>query len=443
MQWPHHFLTIPGVCLLLACGARAADKPDTQPVSINALIVQLGDKNFRVRQAAGRELAERGEEALPALRKALESNDEEVHRRVEVLTEQIERTALISAKRITVHLKNQPIQDAIKELSRLTGYKLQFQGGQARTISIDMEKATYWQVLEKICNEGQLSPGFDDQQGIVYLYQQNTISPYTYLNGPFRFVAQNFNYNRYVNLANLPRNGFDPNMQSEGGNLSFGFMIQAEPKTPILSVSPPRLTKAVDENGTSLLPHVDENQPFVNVQYNDGNGLYRNFQHSTAVQMIKPAKDATQAKLVKGAVNVTLLAGVRPDVTFDNLKPGKKKLTATGESADVQIDDVVEQGNVWTLTLLIRRHVKDGEQPDYNWINGIQQKLELYDAKGNKFVSQGVTNFINNTPTSVNATYQFGPQNNIKMGPAAKFVLVEWLTISHELEFEFKNLPLP
>ena len=142
-------------------------------------------------------------------------------------------------------------------------------------------------------------------------------------------------------------------------------------------------------------------------------------------------------------MNVTILSGVRPDVTIDNLKPGKKKLTASGETADIEIDEIVGQNNVWTLTLLIKRHAKDGEQPDYNWINGVQQNLELYDAKGNKFQSQGVTNFINNTPNSVNATYQFGAYNNIAMGPPVKFVLVEWLTISHELEFEFKNLPLP
>ena len=281
MRRPHYFLIIPGACLLLAAAAHSADKTEHKAISIDALIVQLGDKNFRVRQAAGRELADRGEEALPALRKALDSKDEEVHRRVEVLTEQIERNVLLSPKRITVSMKNQPIQSAVNELARLTGYKLQFQGGQARTVTIEMEKATYWQVLEKICDEGQLSPGFDDQRGIVYLYQQNTISPYTYLNGPFRFVAQNFSYNRYINLANLPRNGFDPNMQPDSANLSFGFIIQAEPKTPILSVSPPRLIKAIDENGLSLAPRVDDNQQFVNVQFNEGNGLYRNYQHST------------------------------------------------------------------------------------------------------------------------------------------------------------------
>ena len=84
---------ITGVWLIFTSAGFSADKPDGQPVSIDTLIAQLGDKSFRVRQAAGKALAERGEEALPALRKALESKDEEVYRRAEVLTQQIERAS--------------------------------------------------------------------------------------------------------------------------------------------------------------------------------------------------------------------------------------------------------------------------------------------------------------------------------------------------------------
>ena len=366
------------------------------------------------------------------MRKALESKDEEVYRRVEVLTQQIERTALLSPKRITINLKKRPVQEAINELSRLTGYKIQFQGGrQGRTVTIEMENATYWQVLEKICNEGQLAPGFDDQQGIVYLYQQNTISPYTYHNGPFRFVAQNFNYNRYINLANLPRNGFDPNMGSDNGNLSFGFLIQAEPKTPILSVSPPKLTKAVDENGLSLVPRVDENQQFFqNVQFIDGGGLYRNFQHSTAVQMIKPAKDATQAKLVKGTVNVTLLSGTRPDVTIDNLKPGKKKLTASGETADVQIDEIVEQNKVWTHDVADQTPRQGRRSARLQLDQRRPAETRTVRRQGQQVSVAGRHKFINNTPTSVNATYSVrSAATTTRSAPPTKLVLVEWLTI--------------
>ena len=51
----------------------------------------------------------------------------------------------------------------------------------------------------------------------------------------------------------------------------------------------------------------------------------------------------------------------------------------------MQIDEIVEQNKVWTITLLIKCHNKDGDRPDYNWINSVQQKLELFDAKGNNF----------------------------------------------------------
>ncbi len=71
------------------------------------------------------------------------------------------------------------------------------------------------------------------------------------------------------------------------------------------------------------------------------------------------------------------------------------------------------------------------------------QKLELYDAKGRKYNSHGVVNFINNSPTAMHASFQFGPPPNADLGPAVKLVLAEWLTVSHELEFEFKDLPLP
>jgi hypothetical protein len=422
--------------------ARAADKPGESPQpSIENLIAQLGDKNFRVRQAAGKALEERGEQALPELRKASDNPDEEVRRRIEVLTLKVERSMLFTPKRVTLQMKNVPVADVIKELTRQTGYKLQFQGNRQRRLTIEMVNVTYWQAMEKISNDIGLSAGYDEQQGIIYLYEQNTHSPYTYHSGPFRFVATNFSYNRYVNLANVPRNGIDPNNQYDN-NLNFGFMIQAEPKVPLLAISPPRLSKAEDENGVSLLPKMHDNGQQFQVNYYDGNGLYRNFQHSTGTQMAKPAKEATRAKIVKGRVTVTVLSGTKPDVVLDNLAVGKKKVSAIGQTAEIIIDEIVEQNKMYTMTLTVKRIAKDGEQ-DYNWINGVAQKMELQDAKGRKYQSQGAMNFLNNTPSSVHATYQFGLPPNAEIGPAVKFVFNQWVTMTHELEFEFKDLPLP
>jgi hypothetical protein len=432
------------VFALIAIGpfAGAADKPgETSQTPIEALIAQLGDKSYRVRQAAGKALEERGEQALPELRKASLSSDEEVRRRVEVLTQKVEMAALLTPRRVTLQMKNAPVSDIIKDLARQTGYKLQFQGNQQRRMTIDMANVTYWQAMEKISNDIGLSAGYDEQQGIVYLYEQNTHSPHTYHAGPFRFVATNFSYNRYVNLANVPLNGIDPNQQNNN-NLNFGFMIQAEPKVAMLAVSPPHLSKAEDENGVSLLPRLHDNGQQFHVNYYEGNGFYRNFQHSTGTQMAKPSKDATRAKIVKGRVSVTLLSATKPDVVLDNLAVGKKKLSAVGQTAEIAIDEIGEQNKTYTITMTIKRIAKNGEH-DYNWVNGVAQKMELLDSKGRKYQSHGVTNFINNTSNSVHATYQFGLPPNGEIGPAVKLVFNQWVTIAHELEFEFKDLPLP
>src|SRR5476649_1745874 len=103
-----------GIVSLFVVEARSGDAPP----SIETLVAELGHKNFRVRQAAGKSLEERGEEALPILRLALTSNDEEVRRRVEVLTQKIERSTLLNPKRVTIQMKNQPIEEVVKELAR-------------------------------------------------------------------------------------------------------------------------------------------------------------------------------------------------------------------------------------------------------------------------------------------------------------------------------------
>jgi hypothetical protein len=440
MRSPLVGVGIIGISLVFAAAARAEIKAGDSTLAIQQLVVQLGDRNFRARQAAGQALESRGEETLPALRQALTHDDEEIRRRAEVLIQKIERTALLTPKRVTIRMKDRPVEEVVKELARQTGYKLVWQGGQPRKVSVEMENVSYWQAMEKICNDAGLNPGFDDQQGIVYLYQQDTVSPYTYHTGPFRLVAQNFNYNRYVNLANIPRN-INANFQNHN-NLHFGFLIQSEPKAPLLSVGPPRLSKAEDENGASLMPWQSDEGQF-NAQFGENFNQYRNFQHQAAIAMAKPAKEATRANIIKGKVLVTLLAGTKPDVVIEKIVTGKKKLDGTGRSAEIEIEEVAEQNKTWTLTLFIKKRMRTGEGQDFNWINTVQQKLELYDAKGRKFQSHGVINFMSNTGTSVKAVYQFGAPPNAETEGGVKLVLAEWLTLSQELEFEFKNLPLP
>jgi hypothetical protein len=431
------FLSTFALTVAIVPGHLAADPPE--PESIETLIEQLGHKHFRVRQAAGKSLEARGEDALPLLRKSLNHSDQEIRRRAEVLTEKIERNLLLSPKRVTLQVTNRPLDQVLKDIGRQTGYRLVYQAnGQSQKVTLNLKDALYWDAMQEICSSAGLSYNVDELQGQVYLYPQNTFSPYVSVNGPFRFVASTLSYNRFINLANLPRNGVDPNQQQD--TLGFNFFIQAEPKTPLLAVGAPRVLKAEDENGLSLLPHNAEAE--YTVRYEDFN-QFRAFQHQSSLQMHKRNKDSQKAKIIQGKVMLTLLSSVRPDATVENLSVGmKKKASGTGSYAEIDVEALTPQNKDYFVTLHIKRRGTIPEN-DYNWINTLQQKLELLDEKGRKFTCQGINSFIGNTPTTVHGIYVFNPPLEGEVGKPVKLVLNQWLTLSEEVEFTFKDLPLP
>jgi hypothetical protein len=92
------------------------------------------------------------------------------------------------------------------------------------------------------------------------------------------------------------------------------------------------------------------------------------------------------------------------------------------------------------VALTARRAGKDN-QYDYTWTNSLHQRVELTDEKGQKFLSHGL-NFNNSTPTSVQGTFTFGDPTG-KLGKPAKLTYYGWVTAQHQVEFEFRDLPLP
>jgi hypothetical protein len=72
----------------------------------------------------------------------------------------------------------------------------------------------------------------------------------------------------------------------------------------------------------------------------------------------------------------------------------------------------------------------------------LHQRIELTDDKGQKFQSLGF-NWMNGTPTTVQGTFNFGDGGNAQLGKPAKLTYYGWVTMQHQVEFEFKDLPLP
>ncbi|MBX9579136.1 MAG: hypothetical protein K2X87_02415, partial [Gemmataceae bacterium] len=424
--------------------APAAELPIDPAVL--ALIADLGAADYRTREKAGKALEARGEKVLPALRRAAaEADSPEVGRRLAVLVRRLEYDRIVAPKRVTLSVKNKPAKDVFDEVARQTGYKIDFQpvGGRGDgRYSFDLDNVPFWVAMDKLTEATGMGVqnNYDDDALQVNGYNGVGSSPYVCYAGPFKFVAQNISLTKNLPLANLgPAGGA---RQQEQAYLQFS--IQSEPKNPILQPLQAELISATDDTGASLVPPRDPNQnQHFSRSYYGGPG-YRTFNFSSNLNFVRGGRDATRIKSLKGRIGLVLLAGTVPEVVVtDPLKTKAKKFA--GRTAEVDFDTFAEANGGYSLTMTVRKTAADDpNNPDYNWLNSAWQRVEVTDAAGGKY--RGYVNNTNYNGTSVTFTMQFQAQDRQgraqKLGPPARVVFNEWLQVTHEVPFEFKDLPL-
>ena len=71
----------------------------------------------------------------------------------------------------------------------------------------------------------------------------------------------------------------------------------------------------------------------------------------------------------------------------------------------------------------------------------------MLDANGNRYQTYGPNNF-NNNGAAVQMSIPYNPTERrtgrqLKLGPPVKMVVNEWISVTHEVTFEFKDIPLP
>jgi hypothetical protein len=422
----------------VAAGVRS-DGPEAAQPTIEQLIERLGSRDFKSREAAAKALAARSEEALPAMRKAVAHPDPEVRQRLEQLVADSERTLLLAPKRVTMKLDNVLLKDALAELSRQSGYRVDLQGGMPQQIvNLDVKNATFWETLDKLSAQaGLVLQQHHDMQGGLILYAQNAITPFVDYRGPFRVWATGFHYNKSLTFGSIPRNQAGVGQRSE--QMSFMFSVVAEPKLPLLGLGQPKLTAAIDDQDNSLLPPAVKGGVYET--YHSGYYGYRNLVLQTQVQLVGPSAAARSVKLIKGALPVTLLADQRPEITVDQILTVKDK-KFEGKDVTLEIAEAKEApGKTYQIVMTARRNGKE-QAYDYTWTNSLHQRIELTDDKGQKFQSHGF-NWINGTPTTVQGTFMFGDGGNAQLGKPHKLTYFGWVTMQHQVEFEFRDLPLP
>lgn len=163
-HWLCPLLTL-GTVLAFADVAPAFDPP-ADSKKIDLYIQLLGSKKFAERQKAFRDLEAIGAAALPALKKAAQSQDLEIQCRAEALLKKIglqqQSSHLLAPRKVHLVCKNTPLPVAVAELSKKSGYDIQLQGNLAdyasRFITLDTGETTFWEALAQLCQKAGLKP---------------------------------------------------------------------------------------------------------------------------------------------------------------------------------------------------------------------------------------------------------------------------------------------
>ena len=236
-------------------------------------------------------------------------------------------------------------------------------------------------------------------------------------------------------------------MSAEGraDNLTFNFQLFAEPRLPFLTMGEVRVEAAYDsEKNSMLVPAVDETNNLNNWNgrwggrryYGGGGNKQMSMQASVSLQRL--SQKATTLKELRGVVPVSLLVDQKPMPIAEKVLTAKGKKTLIGD-LEFNVETVTKKpNNQFEIKFSI---ANKGNPNDYNWMNNIYQRLEMVDAKGEKFQQFG-SNWHGSNGNSVTLTLTYGP-NGKKMGEPDRFLFQHWVTRQHDIRFVFRDVPLP
>lgn len=421
--------------VLISAPAASDPKP-----SAEQLIEKLGDRDFKVREAAAQAIESLGVAALPALKKAQNHPDLEIRKHVAKWIPVLERAATVAPKLVTLKRNNTTLRSALDDIAKQTGYKLELLRDPThddQKHDFDFDQVTFWEAVDRICLQAGvvMQPTYGDE--VIRFQFQDRYVPYVSRSGAFRVVAQGIDHSRSIQFTSLPKTPI-VNEQTASEQVRMTINVYAEPRLPLMGLGEVSMTEARDDQKNTMLQPQSPNQlrGFHRTSYYWGG--YRSNSMTTQVSLAPSGRNARKISTLKGLVPVTILAEQKAHVATDAIMTAKgKKLTAANMTLDIQ--DVKELPNKqYELKMQVSYKAPQGES-DHNWLNSLYGRLELQDAKSNKFSIYGSS--MSGDGKTAQVAFTFGaPKHD---GPPTKLIINEWKTVTHEVPFEFKDVPLP
>ena len=349
--------------------ADKAEKPDA--ARIGRLVTQLGSDDFDDREKASAELGVIGEPALDALREAVKSTDEEVHKRAETLVSAIEkrleaRNALVP-KRVRLVYKDTPMKEAVEDFKKKSGYNITLQDPENklkdRTVTLDAGDATFWRALGQFCDKAGLkeaeakdmAPAAAPPSGPVIgvgpalppgaVVGPGVVAPaapadgITLIDGKSESLPTDAS--SAVRVQALPN--ADPFGPAPDGELQIALRLSLEPKLRWQGVDKVTVTKAVDDRKQELTQTSTDATPANPVGGPAGGPIpigQGGARQDVLVHLKKGDKAAKSLTELAGAVTATVLGETTPIIIATEILKAKDKVFKGGENGQIKIVDV-------------------------------------------------------------------------------------------------------
>jgi hypothetical protein len=432
---------IVAVAMVLAVVALArGDAPPTKP-TIEQLIEQLSNDDFKVRQAAVKAIEAMDPEVLPALRTALKANPPlEVRRQIEKMIAQFELAAVTNPKLVTLSATARPLQEVVEQLAKQSGYPITLvpdAGKEKKLHDFKFERVPLWEALDAVCASGEMVVSRDAGQKGFQLMFSDRYQPFVSRHGAFRVVGQGLQYskstsrsNQLTMVARKPADGDKQVNKHESETLHFTLAVEAEPRVPALGLGEVIIKEAFDDRKQSLVPQVALTEMIF--------GGRRSFtrvggfpgMNMNAWVPLKPAsKNAKSISLLKGTIPVQIEKETKITVLAEKALDAKGKKFKFGD-VSIEIDEVKHGANQLHVYLTMT-----GGRAAAGEIDG---ELELRDDKGNAYQVGGSGLSSDGQTARVHFTYV-----GVQDAKSAKLVHLKRVTMEYMVPFEFRNLPLP
>jgi hypothetical protein len=395
------------------------------------LLGQLADQDWHVRRRAQDRLVHGGEDAKPFIQELVQlATNDEARKNAQSALAAIDENRLIGPSYLTLHFKNASPADVFAEISRqcfaplATAPDNLFQQEPFPKVTVDADHEPFWAVVPRLCQ--QLGVDFRQYQGDTRLMRNGGVQTdgVNHLEGAFLIVATQISYSRTRAFAG----------HAQQTQFGMQLVIYPEPKLKVLRGSGAiQVSQAEDDRGNSLVPDGSSPGAWSGFMGNGGWSLFAPLHYPKTIgTRIRHFRGTTSfvIQVESQKIEIRDLASLRP-------------VTRLVYNMQVHFEDMKKVGDTWKLHL----HLNQPNFGGSDWqqfMEGVQNRMQILDADGNALDHRGMSTSANNA--MVDVTLDFARSNRMDGQPCGDPVRLVWEvpTKTRELTvpIDFKDLPL-